>query len=253
MTNGDLLTLSDAGASLYRVHFDARSNEANLLLLTGYFAPAELKRFAGDKHGHFDCEGIARDEQGRLYVCEEADRWILRCDPASGRVERLAIDWSPVEKFFSTDRNASFEGIAIGQGKLYIANERESPLIIVLDLATLNIVEHFVVTPRTKLLLGFLHYSDLSWFDGKLYVLCRQHRVVLEVDPATHDVLAEFNYRQLEDDLGYTTQFPVGIMEGVAVDRDFIWLVTDNNGLGRGTDAKDIRPTLLKCPRPHRP
>jgi hypothetical protein len=74
--------------------------------------------------------------------------------------------------------------------------------------------------------------------------------VVLEVEPRTHEVLAEFDYQAAEDRLDYRKDLPVGIMEGLAVDRDFIWLATDNNGFGRKSAPGDIRPTLLRCPRP---
>jgi uncharacterized protein YjiK len=249
MTNGDLLTLSDTGPTLYKILLPGISNSVNLQPLTNCFAPLQMGHLA-PYNGHYDSEGIAQDDQGRLYICEEGNRWILRCNPQTGRVEVLPIDWTPVKQFFSTDRNASFEGIAIGNGKLYVANERSDPVIIEVDLKTLKVTNHFVVWPRTSSLLGVLHYSDLSWFDGKLYVLCRHHRVVLEVNPQTHDVLAEFNYRDLEDKLEYKTVYPTGTMEGLAVDHNFIWLVTDNNGLGRMNAPKDIRPTLVKCKRP---
>ena len=45
----------------------------------------------------------------------------------------------------------------------------------------------------------------------------------------TREVLAEFDYEAVEDALGYRKGLPVGIMEGLAVDHDWIWLVTDNN------------------------
>ncbi len=246
---GDLLTVNDRGPTLYRIEFLPNRAEATLIPLTNCFTPAQLAPFAKEKNGHYDCEGIAQDGQGRLYICEEANRWILRCDPKANRVERLPIDWSPVKNYFSSDPNASFEGIAIGNGKLYVANERSNPVIIVVDLRSLKIVDHFQVYPQKFSLLG-THYSDLSWYQGKLFVLCRQHRVVLQVDPDTHAVLAEYDYRDLEDHLNYIKQFPVGVMEGLAVDRDYIWLATDNNGFGRHAHPEDIRPTLLKCPRP---
>src|SRR5262249_44263799 len=155
--------------------------------------------------------------------------WILRCDPKAEKDERLSIDWTPVKDYFSTDPNASFEGIAVGVQRLYVAHERSTPVIIVVDLASLKVVEDFSVCRRASSLLG-LCYSDLSWYDGKLWVLCRQHYVVLEVDPVTHAVLAEFDYRHLEEQMGYKKSLPVGMMEGLAVDHDFIWLVIDNNG-----------------------
>jgi hypothetical protein len=248
--SGDLLTMrNNHDSQLYRVDLLPGGTEARLEPLPGCFTPDQLAALAGDRKP-FDCEGLAQDDQGRFYLCEEPRRWILRCDSRLGRVERLPIDWSPVKDYFSPiDSNASFEGIAIGNGKLYVANERSSPVIIVLDLATLRVKDHFVVYPRKNSLLG-LHYSDLCWYEGKLWVLCRQHRVVLEVAPATHTVLAEFDYADLENALGYRTGLPVGIMEGLAVNRDSIWLATDNNGAPRAKTDNDIRPTLVRCPRP---
>ena len=250
--SGDLLTMrNNHDSELYRIDLLPGAAEARLVPLNSCFTPDQLAALAGDREA-FDCEGIAQDEQGRYYLCEEPRRWILRCDPKAGRVERLPIDWTPVRDYFSPfDLNASFEGIAIGKGKLYVANERSSPVIIVVDLATLRVKGHFVVYPRKSSFFG-MHYSDLCWFDGRLWVLCRQHRVVLEVNPDTHAVLAEFDYEQIENALGYRTGLPVGIMEGLAVSRDFLWLTTDNNGLPRGRTGHDIRPTLVRCPRPDR-
>ena len=76
--------------------------------------------------------------------------------------------------------------------------------------------------------------------------------MVLEVNPETHAVLAEFDYGDLEESLGYRTGLPVGIMEGLAVSKDSIWLLTDNNGEPRGRRGNDIRPTLVRCARPDR-
>jgi len=144
------------------------ATEARLVPLNDCFTPTQLAALAGDQRP-FDCEGVAQDEQGRFYLCEERRRWILRCDPKTGRVERLPIDWSSVKDYFSpVDSNASFEGIAIGKGKLYVANERSSPLIIVVDLASLRVKGHFLVYPKKSSFFG-MHYSDLCWFDGKLW------------------------------------------------------------------------------------
>lgn len=252
LSSGELLTLADNhGPQLYRIDFLSGTNAAQLTP-TEWFAPGQVGAGLGVKPRELDCEGIARDAQGRFYVCEEKHRWILRCDAVSGRVERLPVDWSSVKGYFNElDPNASFEGIAIGEGKLYVANERSAAVIVVVDLGRLEVSGRFEVYPKASSFFG-THYSDLCWFDGKLWVLCRQHRVVLQVDPKTRRVLSEFDYRELEDELGYKKILPisVGIMEGVAVDRDSIWLLTDNNGLGRAGAAGDLRPTLVRCPRP---
>ena len=252
--SGDLLTLRDnSGPLLYRIELLPGGGEARLVALGDCFTTPQVAALGrGGVDQELDCEGIAQDEQGRFYVCEERRRWILRCDPKTGQTERLPIDWSPVKDFFSPlDSNASFEGVAVGKGRLYVANERSSPVIIVVDLASLRVTGHFVVYPKTSSLLG-THYSDLCWFEDRLWVLCRQHRAVLEVNPETHAVLAEFDYSDLERELGYRIGLPLGIMEGLAVSRDTIWLATDNNGADRARARGDIRPTLVRCPRPDR-
>ena len=253
--NGDLLTVSDRGPSVYRIEFIADTNAADVVKLPDCFTPEQLAPFSAEKTGRYDCEGVAADELGRLYLCEEENRWILRWDPLSRRVERLKIDWSPVQKYFSpTDHNASFEGITIGGGRLYVANEREQGWIIVVDLRTLKVTDDFEVRPGVASFWG-PHYSDLCWFRGELFVLMREDHVILRIDPRSHRVLAEYDFRAMEfaPENKYRLVLPfVGVMEGLAVDdRDF-WLATDNNGLGRARYPRDTRPTLFRCPRPDR-
>ena len=252
--DGHLLTVNDRGASLYRIVFRDGERSADLLMLTNVFTTGQLAPFAAGKTGRYDSEGIARDEQGRLHLCEEANRWVLRHDPKTRRVERLNIDWTPVQEYFSGfDRNASFEGIAIGGSRLYVANERMFARIIVVDLGSLKVIDHFKVSPRGHAAWD-LNYSDLSWFDGALFVLLRESYVVLQIDPVSHEVLTEYDFGAVENEpsVAYHRKYPTGTMEGLAVDRDHIWLVTDNNGEGRLKDPTDTRPTLFKCPRPDR-
>ena len=237
----------------YRIDFRPDGKEAALVPFSTCFSKDQLRALDPNHSAAFDCEGIALDDQGRFYLCEERHRWILRCNPKAGQTERLPIDWSRVEEFFSkVDANASFEGVAVGNGKLYVANERMAPVIIVVDLATMRVKKHFEVYPTKSSFFG-THYSDLCWFEGRLWVLCRQHRVVLEVDPDSERILAEFDYSDLEHALGYRTGLPVGIMEGLAVDPNYIWLVTDNNGDDRTSAHGDNRPTLIRCARPDKP
>jgi hypothetical protein len=249
--DGSLLTLSDRGPEIYMIKFAPGSNAADLILQPECFTEQQLRPFAREKIDRYDSEGLAQDEQGRTYICEEANRWVLRCDPAKAAVERLPIDWSPVRKYFdSFDRNASFEGIAVAEGRLYVANERQMGRIIVVDLNSLRIIDDFVVRPKGSLARD-IHYSDLSWYDGVLYALLRESRCVLAVDPKTHHVLAEYNFKEMErePEVLYRSLYPAGQMEGLAVERDYLWLVTDNNGCGRVRYPKDTRPTLFKCRR----
>ncbi len=252
LPDGTLLTVNDRGASLYRIRFPAEGDSVTLEPFPNVFTEPQLAPYHARKHGRYDAEGIAQDEMGRLYICEEADRWILCCDPKTQKVEVLNINWMPVQKYFSkSDGNASFEGVAVGGGRIYVANERQRGRIIVVDPATRKVVDDFAVRPAGNNARD-LHYSDLCWYAGHLYVLLRESRVVLEVDPSNHAVVAEYDYASVElaPEFGYRSWYPTGAMEGLAVTKDAFWLVTDNNGFPRTRAPGDIRPTLFRCPRP---
>jgi hypothetical protein len=66
--------------------------------------------------------------------------------------------------------------------------------------------------------------------------------------------MAEYNFKKMEKspEAAYHTVVPVvvGVMEGLAVDKNYFWLCTDNNGLGRKKYPHDTRPTLFQCRRP---
>jgi hypothetical protein len=250
--DGSLLTLNDRGPTLYRIEPLPGTNSADLVPLPGIFTPEQLAAVGLGGGTHLDCEALAQDKRGRIYLAEESHRKILRFDPAKAAVEILQIDWAPVEKYFSkSDPNASFEGVAVGEGRLYVANERSVGRLIVVDLATLQIVDHFQVAPP-GITAHDIHYTDLCWFEGELWVLLRESRCVLRVEPKSHRVLAEFDYAEIETAPAhvYAHLLPVGFMEGLSVDRTDIWLVVDNNGYARAKDRTDRRPVLFRCQRP---
>lgn len=251
LPNGTLLTVNDKSLPPWEIRL-GEPPEATLISRPDLFPAEQRDKLQPPKEHPYDSEGLAMDDRGRIYLCEEADRWILRHDPTTGQVERLDIDWSPVSRWFHpVDRNASFEGIAAGGNKLYVANERSTGRIIVVDIPSLKVIDDFQVSPPGRPALD-VHYSDLSWFEEHLWVLCRQSRCILEVDPVTRNVLAEYDYRALELDRenAYRTMIPFGMAEGLSIDSTHIWILIDNNGLPRRMDRSDRRPLLLRCPRP---
>jgi hypothetical protein len=166
-------------------------------------------------------------------------------------IDLLAFDWAPVRKYISGDINASLEGIAIMGDRLYLANERNTARIIVVDLPSREIIDSFFVNSE-RFALGGPHYSDLASFEGRLFVLNRNHRCIFEVEPETKRVVAEYNYgkMELQEDVAYRSEYPTGAMEGLAVDKEHFWLLTDNNGKARFKHPNDVRPTLFRCKRP---
>ena len=154
------------------------------------FTPDQLAPFDSQKTGRYDCEGVTEDAQSRIYLCEEGDRWILRWDPRAKTVERLNIDWTPVRKYFSSDHNAAWEGIAINGSTLYVANERKKGRIIAVNLNTLKVTDDFAVAASHSIWYE-PHYSDLCWFEGApLARLMREDYVILKLNPATHYAFA---------------------------------------------------------------
>jgi hypothetical protein len=251
--SGVLLTESDQRIGVYKIIFTQSDNSVDLAQIPDCYTPTQLAPFASEKFGRYDCEGVTEDAQGRIYLCEEANRWILRWNPQTKSVERLDIDWSPVKKYFSSDRNAAWEGIAIDGSTLYVANERKRGRIIVVDLNALKVKDDFVAAASHSIWYD-AHYSDLCWFDGALYALMREDHVILKINPATHKVLAEYDFSAIENDPdnAYHKVVPLvtGVMEGLAVDKNYFWLCTDNNGLARKHRPNDTRPTLFRCRRP---
>src|SRR5947209_15779043 len=60
LTNGDLLTLTDRGPTLYRIQFGTNSSIADLIQIPNLFTPAQLKKYAREKFSYYDSEGIAQ-------------------------------------------------------------------------------------------------------------------------------------------------------------------------------------------------
>ena len=248
-----MLTVNDKETGLFEIQFPSSGTEAVLVPYAG-LSPSLFEPLTPGRDLPWDVEGIGIDSTGALYLSEEHSRWILKQSAPGKPLERLPIDWSPASRWFSkTDRNASFEGVAVGDRFLYVANERDTGRILEVDRKTLRVVSDF--QPRPPGASGDdIHYTDLCWFDGELWALCREHRRVLCIDPHTHAVRLCFSYFPIEMDPKYAYQhlLPYGFFEGLSVDADNVWLLIDNNGYPRKSNPQDARPLLLRCPRPDR-
>lgn len=251
LADGTLLTVNDKQAGVYRIEGLDEGAVARLALVPDVFTKASLDTASGQTARAYDLEGLAIDDQGRLYVCDEISRNIFRFDPQTRKTERLATDWSPVRKWISEDGNASWEGLAIGDGELFVANERNVGRIVVVSMSTWSVRRTFSAAPPDRPARD-IHYSDLCWNANRLWVLCRESQCILRVEPKGGRVEAAFAYGAIERDPkhGYLNPLPVGFVEGLAIEADTAWLLVDNNGIGRISDPKDIRPTLLRCRMP---
>ncbi len=243
---GDLLVVRDAELAIYGIRFSPDSDVARLYRHPGYRLPDPLPDLGSRR---FDVEGLAFDGEGTLYISDEYERRVLRI-PSAGRIETLDLDLSQARRHFSPrDRNASLEGIAMGGGRLFLANERSKGRLFEFDPATGKMLHSFLCKPRENLWPD-PHYSGLDWHDGKLYVLMRDAWLVVEMDPDKRTILRVLRYQDVERSEGnrYRASFPLaGSMEGILVEGDIVWLLTDNNGQPRLAAPEDTRPTLFRC------
>ena len=248
LADGSLFTVNDKQAGVYRIEGLEEGPEGRLSLVPGVFTKASLDTASGRIASAYDLEGLAMDDQGRWYVCDEISRDLFRFDPRTHKTERLATDWSPVKKWLSEDGNASWEGLAIGGGELFLANERNVGRIVVVSMSNWRVLRSYSVSPPDRPARD-VHYSDLCWYADRLWVLCRESQCILRVEPEGGRVEAAFGYGAIERDPkhGYLNPLPVGFVEGLAVEADTAWLLVDNNGIGRISDPKDVRPTLWRC------
>lgn len=251
LPDGRWLVVNDKVPGVFEIRFGGKPGRAAVTPYAGT-PPTLFRPLESGRDLPWDLEGLAVDASGALYVSEENSRWILRQPKPGAPLERLAIDWTSASRWFSrTDRNASFEGVAVGGGRIWVANERSTGRILEIDLRTLKVLGDFRVAPP-GVSAEDVHYTDLCWHRGQLWVLCRELRRVLQVDPETRTVLASHSYFDIELDPRYAYRhlLPYGFFEGLAVDDDSIWLLVDNNGYPRRADPSDSRPQLFRCPRP---
>ncbi|MDZ4815612.1 MAG: esterase-like activity of phytase family protein [Verrucomicrobiota bacterium] len=247
---GQLYFVNDKMATLYET---SKIDETEMFVVPRMDLVNEdlLNKAAGAVTPRHDIEGIAFDGTD-FYICDEAKRNVFRINPKSGKIVHLKIDWHPVQSYFSAvQKNASFEGIAVGNGKLYLANERDFGRIIVVDLKSMKVERSFMVRPSNTLSQN-IHYSDLCWHKGSLFVLCRHNRVIIQVDPDTGIALSDYYYgrMEVEPQWRFHSRFPTGAMEGLYVTDTHFFLLIDNNGESRVSQPGDKRPLLFVCKRP---
>ncbi len=243
---GEILVVRDSELAVYGVRFQEGSDSAKLIKHARYLVDKDQLNVGVRR---FDMEGLATDSTGLLYACDEHARRILRFT-ARGLIDAIPIDFSSFSSYFNkSDINASFEGIAIGDGTIYVANERSYGRIIEVDLKTNTTKGSFTFRtggtawPDT-------HFSGLDWDDGKLYALLREEQTIAQIDTQTKKPNRLIRYHEVEfaKEHRYQTLLPFfGVMEGLMVEGDTFWLLADNNGQGRYANKSDSRPTLFKC------
>jgi hypothetical protein len=258
--SGTLYTVADKGNySVFSLKKDAKGYEAveSVKMNTLQVLKMRLK-----KKYKYDFEGLAY-HNNLFYIADERDRKVLTVDRL-GNLKDLGIDingYLKANNIRNDVSNSGLEGLTIDRKNniMYLLKERQESAILVVDLNTNKIIKHYKVNlpgPVEPAL------SDASFFEGNLYVLVRSHRLVLKLNPENGEIISSYDYRKIEEDPKYVyLKVPTfgasgvdpdgyGVMEGLAVTADSIYLATDNNELPLKKNFFNNYPQLFVLNKP---
>jgi phytase-like protein len=215
--------------------------------------PFEAMAEQGGKAHKFDLEGVAVAGDGKLWTVDERDRLLIEHDTDSGAMRQVAgygklASWH--EQLASGRINNGFEGIALLEDKLFLANEMFPGLIVRYTLSGTGEIEPDTVFRIT----GNHDITGLECDSGSLYALGRSASTVYRLDPETGAVAAVASFRR-EGDLPryrYAQRMDhYRNSEGLAVGGGRIFIVMDGNFQPCLEKGNQRLPLLLIYRRPN--
>ena len=191
----------------------------------------------------YDWEGVSCDPEGGLYLLSEsfADVLAIKATQPSQWLYPGFFDYGHRLGAFQ-ENNAVVEGIAWSEVGHYVAAERQPRGLFHL---TKDQSEGQVFSDKDDI-------AGLFWQQQKLFVLERNARKLCRYDGVSLAKELCWSYQHIELDQQYhyqNTRF--GIAEGIAVWRDSLWIIVDNNSKARLVADQDVRPQLWQFTLPH--
>jgi len=219
--------------------------------------------------GSLDFEGIACDDQQRLYLVSEAKASVLRVAP-DGEAQWLPLPAGMVAEARQHGLlhhfNAIFEGLAItpdGQ-RLWLAAEREQRGLLGLRLGAdgwacgqpdgtpcvlLSEGGSEEVPPPMRVGLSYAKdFSDLAYFKGKLFTLERNAYKLCRRNAETAAVERCWSFAEAGLQPSKRYEKPYGLTEALALDDEGAWVGTDNNDWVRADGEQ--RPVVWRFAAP---
>ncbi len=257
--NGNMFTIADKlFFSIYSLKKTSKGYHADDAVK---MKTMQILKYRLKKKNRFDFEGLEYFNN-LFYVSDERDRKVFTVD-RQGNLNDLKIDINGYLKangIRNNEENSGFEGLTIDpkNNLLFLTKERQEEAVLVVDLKTNKVIRHFKVNLPGNVEPAL---TDASFFDGNLYVLVRSHRQVLKLNPENGEVLSIYDYRHHEENPNYVyRKIPVfgsgndpqgyGVMEGLAVTKDKIFVATDNNMLPLKKNIFNNHPQLFTFERP---
>ncbi len=199
-----------------------------------------------------DLEGITRDDAGNYYLVSEGAFAILKVGPDGKNVSWITTSLRDVGAsagLFQT-RGGYLEGITLMRpGRFLVAAERTPCGLIEVDVAGKQRIVEIANHGSTN------SYTGLHREEENVYILQRSTATIrktiryLDIDsPSTI-----WSYAHIVNDPEYLyqhEQFGAKTAEGLAMDRDRVYVILDNNNDARRMYPSDRRPLLLVMKRP---
>lgn len=258
---GKLYTVADKGYfSIFELEKNSKGYSAKDVININ---KNQLLKLRFKKRHKFDFEGLEYNPNNNLfYLADERDRKVFTVD-RQGNINDLGIDvnsYLKANNIKNSDSNSGLEGLTIDfkNNKMFLLKEMNESLVIVVDLNNNKIIKHFKVSLPGRVEPTL---TDASFFDSFLYVLIRSHRLIAKVNPETGEVLATYDYRKHEENnKNVYIKIPAigpnhdkdgfGVMEGLAVTKDYFYIVTDNNMIPLKSNILKNNPQLFILNRP---
>ncbi|MFB4371868.1 MULTISPECIES: esterase-like activity of phytase family protein [unclassified Pseudomonas] len=214
--------------------------------------------------GHLDFEGISCDAKGNRYLVSEARAAVLQVPPAAD-AQWLNLPEGMVRQARASGMllnfNALFEGIAIDPAgeRLWLAAEKERRGLVIVHnrnnawrceggCVLLNEGGEEISPEALGGRPAPVDFSDLAFFEEKLYTLERQAHRICRRTPANGEVERcwSFAAEALTDQRRYPVHY--GMAEALSVDAQGAWIGVDNGSYARSDGEK--RPIVWRFAAP---
>lgn len=214
--------------------------------------------------GHLDFEGISCDAKGNRYLVSEARAAVLQVPPAAD-AQWLNLPEGMVRQARASGMllnfNALFEGIAIDPAgeRLWLAAEKERRGLVIVHnrnnawrceggCVLLNEGGEEISPEALGGRSAPVDFSDVAFFEEKLYTLERQAHRICRRTPANGEVERCWSF--VAEALTDARRYPVhyGMAEALSVDAQGAWIGVDNGSQTRSDGEK--RPIVWRFAAP---
>lgn len=199
-----------------------------------------------------DLEGITRDEDGSFYLASEGAFAILKVDADGKQASWVTTSLRKVGAsagLFQT-RGGYLEGITLmGRDRFLVTAERQPSGLIEVDMAPVQRIVEIANHGSTE------SYTGLHREVENVYILQRStatiRRTIRYLDVDSPSTIWSFAHIVNDPEYLYQhEQFGAKTAEGLAMDRDRVYVILDNNNDARRMYPTDHRPLLLIMKRP---